>query len=77
MKGMEVKEGKRKEAMEEILEIIGAKVEIKEIKRIGEITEKGRGEMLSVKLENEERKWEVMAKKNLKERKKRIAEDLT
>jgi len=39
MKGMEIKEGKRKETMEEILEIIGAKVEIKEVKRIGEITE--------------------------------------
>jgi len=78
IKGMEAKEGKRREAVEEILEVIGAKVEIKEVRRIGEITEKGRGEMMLVKLESEDQKWEVMAKKkNLKGRKERIAEDLT
>jgi len=35
IKGMEVKEGKRREAVEEILEVIGAKVEIKEVRKIG------------------------------------------
>jgi len=51
----------------EISEIIGAKVEIKKVKRIREITEKGREEMLLVKLENEEQKWQIIEKKkNLK-----------
>jgi len=56
IKGMKAKEGKRREAVEEILEVIGAKVEIKEVRRIGEITEKGRGEMMLVKLESEDQK---------------------
>jgi len=32
--------------VEEILDVIGAKVGIKEVRRIEEITEKGRGEMM-------------------------------
>lgn len=49
IKDVEVKEGRRKEKVERILDAIGAKVEIKEIRRIGEGTERGRGEMLLVK----------------------------
>lgn len=52
IKGVEVKKGRRKEEVERILDAIGAKVEIKEIRRIGEGTEKGKEEMLLVKNRN-------------------------
>lgn len=54
-----VKEGKRREAVEEILGIVGAKEDIQEIKRIGREGDK-EGEILLVKLGNEEQKKEVM-----------------
>ncbi|XP_011864665.1 PREDICTED: uncharacterized protein LOC105560291 [Vollenhovia emeryi] len=77
MRGVEVREGKRREAVEEVMKIIGAKAEIKEVRRIGERREEGR-EMLLVKLENEEQKWDIMEKKrNLRGRPERISEDLT
>ncbi|KYN12099.1 hypothetical protein ALC57_15734 [Trachymyrmex cornetzi] len=76
IKGIQVREGRR-EAVEEILGEIGVKVEAKEIRKIGEGTERGKGEMLLIKLENEEQKREVMGEKNLKGRKERIWEDLT
>lgn len=50
IKDVEVKEGRRKEKVERNLDAIGAKVEIKEIRRIEEGTERGRGEMLLVKV---------------------------
>lgn len=77
IKRVEVRNGKRKEAVEEILEKIGVKVEIKEIKRIRggmEDTE----EMVLVKLEDQEQKREIMRKKGmLKGRKERILDDWT
>lgn len=54
-----MKEGKRREAVEEILGIVGAKEDIQEIKRIGREGDK-EGEILLVKLGNEEQKKEVM-----------------
>lgn len=63
IKGAEVKEDKRRETAEKIIKIIEVKVEIKEIRRISEETEKGKGEMLLIKLENEEQKREIMRKK--------------
>jgi len=36
IKGIEVREGKRREAVEEILEGIGVKVDVREIRRIGQ-----------------------------------------
>lgn len=73
-----MKDENRREVIEELLKVIGMKVEVTEIRRIGAGTEKGRGEMLIVKLGNEEQKWEIMAKKkNLKGRRERISEDLT
>jgi len=45
IKRMEVKEEKRKETVKEILEKIEIKVEVKEIRKIGEGTERGRGEI--------------------------------
>lgn len=62
LKGEEVKEGKRRDAAEEIFKLVGVKVEIKEVRRVGEIREDGK-EILLVKLGNEEQKWEVMEKK--------------
>lgn len=65
IKGVEVKEGRRKEKVERILDAIGAKVE-KKIRRIGEGTERERkGRMLLVKLGSEEQKWDIMGKKKI------------
>ncbi|XP_077277353.1 uncharacterized protein LOC143905674 [Temnothorax americanus] len=77
IRGLEVKEGGRKENAEKLLEGIGAKVKAIEVKKIGGDAEKGR-EMVLLKLENEEQKWEVMEKKrSLVGRKERITEDLS
>ncbi|XP_024890348.1 golgin subfamily A member 6-like protein 22 [Temnothorax curvispinosus] len=77
IRGLEVKEGGRRENAEKLLEGIGAKVKVTEVKRIGGDAEKGR-EMVLLKLENEEQKWEVMEKKrSLVGRKERITEDLS
>jgi len=62
--------------VEEILEGIEVKVEVREIKKIGTGTERRRGEMLLVKLGNEETKNNGK-EENLKKRKKKIWEDLT
>jgi len=43
IKGIKVREGKRREAVEEILEGIGVKVEVREIRKIGIGIERGRG----------------------------------
>lgn len=73
---MEVREGKRKEAVEKILEIIEVKVKIKEIKNIrGEAVR--RKKMILVKLGDKEQRREVLRKSNLKGRKERIVEDWT
>lgn len=76
---VEVKEGKRRKAVKEILGVMkrGTKMKVGEVKRIGEVKEKGR-EMLLVRLGSEEQKWEVMEKKkNLRGRKERILKDLS
>lgn len=58
---VDVREGERRKAVEEILGVVGVKVEVEKKKKIGE--DKGkRREMLLVRLENEEQKWEVMEK---------------
>lgn len=57
-------------AVEKVL-VLRAKA-IKEVRKLGEVMEEDR-EMLLVKLENEDQKWEVMEKKSkLKDRRKRI-----
>lgn len=77
IRGLEVKQGTRIEAVEGILKDIGARVNVEDVKRIGGDKEEGR-EMVRVKLSNEEQRGEVMRmKKNLKGRKERIAEDWT
>ncbi|XP_029159140.1 uncharacterized protein PF11_0207-like [Nylanderia fulva] len=77
IKGLLVKEGKRREGAEKLLEEIEARARIMKIRKIGEDREMGR-EMVVVELEKEEQKWEVMEKKKrLKGRKERIDTDLT
>jgi len=61
IKGVEVKERERREAVEKIFEGIGVKVEVKEIRKIEEGTER-EGGMLLIKLENEDQKREIMGK---------------
>lgn len=77
IKGLEVKEGRRKEAVEEIMEKIEVKAKIEEIKRVGFKTMKEK-EMVMVKLTKEEQRREILRKKsNLKERKEVVCKDWT
>ena len=77
IRGVAVKEGKRKEAVEGVFKDIGAEVTVKGIRNIGEVNKKGR-EMLWVRLENEEQRKEVWnRKKNLRGREERILADWT
>lgn len=75
IRGLEIREGRRREEAEKLLEDIYAKTKVIEVKKGN--TEKGK-EMVILKLESEEQKREVMKKKkSLKGRKERITEDLT
>ncbi|KAL6416457.1 hypothetical protein ACFW04_011849 [Cataglyphis niger] len=77
IKGVVVKEGRRRAAVEELFGSIGVKAEIKEVRKIcGGI--EGRRKMMIVMLENEDQRREVWNKKKLLEgRKERILEDWT
>jgi len=75
IKGLVTREGKRKEAVKEILKIIEVKVDIIEVKRIGGERER---EMVVVRMGSKEQKKEVLRKKwRLKGRKEIIIEDWT
>lgn len=77
IRGLKVREGRRREAVEEVLEKIGVEVEVKEIRRVESSTGEGR-EIVLVKLANEEQRREILKKKGgLKGRRERIGEDLT
>ncbi|KAL6417641.1 hypothetical protein ACFW04_012599 [Cataglyphis niger] len=77
IKGVEVKEGRRRVAVEELFDSIGIKAEIEEVRKIGGSVEEGR-EMMVIRLKNEDQKREVWNKKKLlKGRKERILEDWT
>ncbi|XP_067208444.1 golgin subfamily A member 6-like protein 25 [Linepithema humile] len=77
IKGIEVKEGKRKEAIEGLMKDIGAEVKIEETWKIAENRDKGR-EIVGIRIENEEKRREIWEKKKtLKGRKERIVEDWT
>lgn len=76
MKVVKVKDGKRKEAAEETLKEIGAKVKIDEVMKVKDGGERGT-EIIWVKIENEEQKEVMRRKKELREKKERILEDLT
>lgn len=72
IKGLEVREGKRREAVKELLRKVGVDVEIEEIRRVGGGI-KDRREMVLVKIAKEEQKKEVMRKKgSLKERRENM-----
>lgn len=72
---VQVKKSKR-EAVKKIMKAMGAKIEIKEIRKIKE--EKKGKEMMWVRLENKEQKWKILERKrNMRDKKKRISEDLT
>lgn len=69
---LEVKEGKRREAVEELLEGIVVKVEIEEVRRLGGDKDKGR-ELVWVRLGNEAHKRRIMERKfKLRGRKEKI-----
>jgi len=77
IRGLEVKEGKRKEAVEKILKEIGVKMEVKKIWRISGDREKER-EAVGVKIEEEGKRMEIWEKKKkLRERREMIVEDWT
>lgn len=77
MRGVEVKEEKRREAVERVLGMVGAKVDIQEVKRLRGDGDK-EGEIILVKLGNEKQKREVMERKSkLRGRKEKIMEDWT
>lgn len=67
---MEVKEGKRKEAVEELMEIMEVKVELEEVWRMGGDKREGR-EMLWVKLRSVEQRGEVFGEEEEADRKER------
>ncbi|KAL6420239.1 hypothetical protein ACFW04_014609 [Cataglyphis niger] len=76
IKGVEVKEGRKRAAVEELFGS-GVKAEIEEMRKIGGSIEGGK-EMMVVRLKNEDQRREVWNKKKLlKGRKKRILEDWT
>ncbi|XP_067207866.1 golgin subfamily A member 6-like protein 22 [Linepithema humile] len=77
IKGIEVKEGRRKEAVEGLIKDIGAEVKIEETWRIAEDRDKRR-EIVGIRIENEEKRREIWEKKKtLTGRKERIVEDWT
>jgi len=77
IRGMLVGEGGRRKAVKEIIKIVKAKVDIKEIKRIGGLMENFGRKMLLIKLGNKKQKREVLGKKrNVKGRVERISKDL-
>lgn len=75
IKGLEVKEGKRREAVELIMKAMGVEIEMKEVRRIGG---EGEREMVLVGTGGEEQKREVIRKRgNLRGRREKIWEDWT
>jgi len=77
IKGLEVKEGKRREVVEKVLGVMGVNTEIEGIWRVGKGGEMGR-EMVVVKFREERMRNEVLEKRSLlKGRKEWIMEDWT
>jgi len=75
IRGLEVKEGKRKEAVDELMKVIGVDTEIKEVWRVVAEKEKGK-EMVGIRIENTEKRKEILEKRrNLRGRRERIMED--
>lgn len=76
IRGVKIKEEKRKEAVEEIMEVIGVRVTIEVVRKLrgGE----KEGELIWVRLGSEEQRKEVLrGRKKLRGRRERIMEDWT
>lgn len=72
-----MREGRRKEAVEELMENIGIVMELQEVKRMGRERDEGK-EMVWVKLGSKKQRGEVLEnKKSLGRREELITEDLT
>jgi len=77
IRGLEVREGKRREAVEEVLGIMGVKMEIEGIWRVGKGGEEGR-EIVVVKFRTEKIRNEVLERRRLlRGRKEKVTEDWT
>jgi hypothetical protein len=75
IKEVEVREEKRKEAVQGILEKIGAKVGLEEVKLLAKENE-GNREMVWIKLKSEGQKREVLdRRRNLRKERERVLED--
>lgn len=74
IRGLEVKEGKKREAVEETLERIEVRAEIEEVKKLGRDKDKER-EVVWVRLNEMQRRKVLEMKKKLRGRKERILED--
>lgn len=74
-----MKEGKIREAVQEVLRVLGVEVKVEEVRRIRDEVGKDKEiEMVLVRLGSEEQEMEVLRKKRkLKGRKERIMEDWT
>lgn len=72
-----MKDGKRREAVEEVLKVLGVRAEMEEIRKLGGEEGKGR-KMLLIKLKNEAQKRKIMRRKReLKGRREKIIKDWT
>jgi len=77
IRGLEVREGRRREAVDEVLGAMGMKAEIEGIWRVGRAGEEGR-EMVVVKFGVEKIRNEVLERRRLlRGRKERVMEDWT
>lgn len=75
IRGLEMKERKRKETVEEIMKLIGMELKVEEVWKIADDKEKGR-EFVGVNMEKEEKRREIWEKKKaFRGRKQRIVED--
>lgn len=69
IKGLKVEEGKIREEIEEVMREIGARVNIKEMRKVG-AGRGDKGEIVVVKLGNENERKEIMGGKKKLRRKK-------
>jgi len=77
IKGVMVREGWRREAVEEVIGALGMRVEIESCWKLGRGTGEGQ-EMILMKLKDERQRKEILEKRrNLRGRRERIVEDWT
>lgn len=77
IKGLGGERKRQERVVKEIMKVVEVKVEIKELRRMGEGSENGE-EIVRIELGNKEQKWEAIErKKSLWGRKERIEENIT